>query len=63
MCLIGRDELIGMLEVLLASRLAFGMEVTVFDPDLDPDGKVASAFADDLVAALADERLLVSVLP
>ena len=31
--------------------------------DLDPDGKVASALTDDLVAALADERLLVRVLP
>jgi arginase len=45
-----------MLRVLLTSRLAAGMEVTIFDPDLDPDGMVASAFADDLVAALADER-------
>jgi len=53
---LSRDELIGMLELLLASRLAVGMEVTVFDPDLDPDGNVASAFADDLVAALADKR-------
>ena len=31
--------------------------------NLDPDGKVASAFANDLHAALADERLLVRVLP
>ena len=45
-------------KVLLASRLAAGMEVTIFDPDLDPDGKIASAFADDLVAALADMRPL-----
>jgi arginase len=45
-------------KVLLASRLAAGMEVTIFDPDLDPDGKIASAFADDLVAALADVRPL-----
>lgn len=53
---LSRNELIEMLKVLLASRLAAGMEVTIFDPDLDPDGKIASAFADDLVAALADER-------
>ena len=53
---LSRNELIEMLRVLLASRLAAGMEVTIFDPDLDPDGMVASAFADDLVAALADER-------
>ncbi len=41
-------------KVLLALRLAAGMEVTIFDPDLDPDGKTASAFADDLVAALTN---------
>ena len=58
---LGRDELIALLKVLLASRLAAGMEVTIFDPDLDPDGKIASAFADDLVAALADERPLLRV--
>jgi arginase len=51
---LSRNELIEMLKGLLASRLAAGMEVTIFDPDLDPDGKIASAFADDLVAALAD---------
>jgi arginase len=52
---LSRNELIEMLKVLLASRLAAGMEVTIFDPDLDPDGSIASAFTDDLVAALADE--------
>jgi arginase len=57
---LSRDELIEMLKVLLASGLAAGMEVTIFDPDLDPAGKVASAFADDLVAALADGRPLLS---
>jgi arginase len=53
---LSRNELIEMLRVLLASRLAAGMEVTIFDPDLDPDGTVASAFADNLVVALADGR-------
>jgi arginase len=53
---LGRKELTEILKVLLASRLAAGMEVTIFDPDLDPDGKIASAFADDLVDALADGR-------
>ncbi len=53
---LSRNELIEMLKGLLASRLAAGMDVTIFNPDLDPDGKIASAFADDLVAALADER-------
>jgi arginase len=50
------DELIEMLKVLLASNLAVGMEVTIFDPDLDPDGKIASAFAGGLVAALTYGR-------
>jgi hypothetical protein len=27
------------------------MEVTVFDPDLDPDGSLAAALADQLVTA------------
>ena len=52
---LSRNELIEMLKVLLASRLAAGMEVTIFDPDLDPDGSIASAFTDDLVADLAHE--------
>ena len=60
---LSRDELIALLKALLASRLAVGMEVTIFDPDLDPDGKIASAFADDLVAALADERTLLRIQP
>jgi arginase len=55
---LGRKELIVMPKVLLVSRLAAGMEVTIFDPDLNPDGKISSVFADDLVAALADERPL-----
>jgi arginase len=52
------DELIAMLRVLLASRLAVGMEVTIFDPDLDSDRKIASAFAGGLVAALTNGRPL-----
>jgi arginase len=42
---LGRNELIEMLRVLLASKLAASIEVTIFDPDVDPDGKLASAFA------------------
>jgi arginase len=52
---LSRNELIEVLKVMLASRLAAGMEVTIFDPELDPDGAIASAFADDLVAALGDK--------
>jgi arginase len=49
---LSRDELIEMLRVLFGSELAVGMEVTIFDPELDPDGTIAAAFADDLVSAL-----------
>lgn len=40
-----------LLAPLLASPLVAGIEVTVFDPDLDPDGSVADALADHLVAS------------
>ena len=46
------DELGGMLSVLVASPLCVGMDVTVFDPDLDPDGGQAALLADILVTAL-----------
>lgn len=49
---LSRDELVEMLRVLLDSELAAGMEVTIFDPELDPDGTIAATFADDLVGAL-----------
>ncbi|HEX2294293.1 MAG TPA: arginase family protein [Actinomycetota bacterium] len=48
-----RPDLRELLEPLLASPLAAGMEVTVFDPDLDAGGSLAAALADDLVAAFA----------
>jgi hypothetical protein len=35
----------------LASRLAVGLEVTIFDPDLDESGGQAAAVTDMLVAA------------
>lgn len=37
-------ELIVALQTMLASGLAVGMEVTIYDPDLDPDGSIAAAF-------------------
>ncbi|MDN3352319.1 arginase family protein [Actinomadura sp. DC4] len=46
------DELTGLLTA-LAPR-AIGAQVTVFDPDLDPDGGRARLLADILVAGLAD---------
>lgn len=44
------DELIEALRLLLGSELAVGMEVTIFDPDLDPDGK----YGRELTQALVD---------
>jgi arginase len=44
-------ELVSLLAVLLASPRCVGLEVTVFDPDLDPDGRLAGELTDSLVAA------------
>jgi len=48
---LGWTDLVGLLTPLVSSPLAVGMEVTVFDPDLDPDGSLAAALTDQLVAA------------
>jgi arginase len=45
------DELSALLRLLLTGE-AIGMQVTVFDPDLDPDGSQARALTDCLVSAL-----------
>ena len=45
------DELRALLMPLLSSRLAVGLEVTIFDPDLDESGRQAAAVTDMLVAA------------
>ncbi len=42
-------ELSNLLRALLGSAAAVGLEITVFDPDLDPDGRVARLFADAIV--------------
>ncbi len=44
-------ELITALRVFLSSGLAVGMEITIYDPDLDPDGSIARAYVDALVEA------------
>jgi arginase len=44
-------ELVPVLGRLLASSRCAGLEVTVFDPDLDPDGRLAAALTDTLLAA------------
>jgi arginase len=46
------DELIDILRLLLGSGLAVGMEVTIFDPDLDPEGKYARELAQALVQGI-----------
>jgi arginase len=46
------EELSSLLRHLLAGD-AVGMQVTVFDPDLDPDGSQARALTDCLISALA----------
>jgi arginase len=43
------DELVSVLSVALASERAVGLEVTIFNPNLDPDGSIACS----LVTALA----------
>ena len=44
-------ELIVALRVFLSSGLAVGMEITIYDPDLDPDGSIVRAYVDALVEA------------
>ena len=46
------EELSDLLRPLVASPGAVGLEVTVFDPDLDEDGRLARQLADALVRAL-----------
>lgn len=43
------------LRVLLASPACAGLEVTIYDPDLDPEGGVAARLADCLVRALEQD--------
>jgi arginase len=46
------QELAALLQTLTASELAVGMELTIFDPDLDPDGRLAAELAGTVVAGL-----------
>jgi arginase len=46
-------ELAGLLRALTAAELATGMQLTIFDPDLDPDGRLAGELAGTVVAGLA----------
>jgi arginase len=40
---------------LVTDPACVGVEVTIYDPDLDPDGRYAAALADTLVQALGTE--------
>jgi arginase len=54
---LGYAELVELLRVLLRSDLDVGMQVTIFDPELDPTGDIAEAFTSALVAAFTGEKL------
>ena len=47
-----QQELVALLRVLTTSELAKGMQLTVPDPDLDPDGRLAAELTDTVVAGL-----------
>jgi arginase len=46
------EELATVLDHLVASPTCIGMDVSIFDPDLDPDGRLAKEFTDLLVRVL-----------
>ena len=48
-------ELVELLREALSSDLAVGMEVTIFDPELDPTGQIAEGFASAIVKVLCGE--------
>jgi arginase len=52
---LGHDHLTALLGGLVASSRCSGIDVTIFDPDLDPDGVFAGELTDTLVAALAHQ--------
>jgi arginase len=49
-------ELIELLSILLRSPLAAGMEVTVFDPEIDADGHLAEELTTTIVSAFSGPR-------
>ena len=46
------EALVALLRPLLASPRALGVELTIYDPDRDPEGNVGRAFTAALVEAL-----------
>jgi arginase len=51
------QELSGLLRALTAADLAVGVEVTIFDPDLDPDGHLAGELTGALVEGLPSSHM------
>jgi arginase len=47
------DELSGVLRAAVASPWGVGLELTIFNPTLDPDGRIARGLVDALVAGLS----------
>jgi arginase len=45
-------QLVELLRPLVADSACVGLQVTIYDPDLDPDGRYAAALADTLVEAM-----------
>jgi arginase len=58
------EELAALVAPLLACELAAGMEITIYDPDLDPDGRYARGLVDGLTtlvdrACSGEQRVVV----
>lgn len=53
---LGYAELTEILEMLLSSGTAVGMEITIFDPELDPTGRIAEQFTTAIVTAFSGAR-------
>jgi arginase len=51
---IDHDQLRALLRPLLASPKCVGIDIGIFDPDLDPDGRYAADLTDTLVAAFQE---------
>jgi len=50
---IDHAQLVALLRPLLAAPTCMGIDIGIFDPDLDPDGSYAAELTDTLVAALS----------
>ena len=47
------DELAAVLRAAVAGGQAIGLDIAIFNPTLDPDGRIARGLVDTLVAGLA----------